>query len=42
MALIHNPDKPELEIEDLWMSLRSVLFKIERLPWRKIAAIMFD
>jgi hypothetical protein len=24
-----NPDKPELKIEDLLMSLRSVLFKIE-------------
>jgi hypothetical protein len=27
-----NPAKPELKIEDLLMSLRSVLFKIERIP----------
>ena len=27
-----NPDKPELKIEDLLMSLRSVLFKSEDIP----------
>ncbi len=27
-----NPAKPELKIEDLLMSLRSALFKIERIP----------
>jgi hypothetical protein len=26
-----NPDKPELKIEDLWMSLRSVIIKMERI-----------
>ena len=29
---IPNQDKPELKIEDLMMSLRSVFFKIERIP----------
>jgi hypothetical protein len=31
-------DPPEAE----WMSLRSVLFKIERIPLRKVAFLMFD
>jgi len=29
-ALLYYPGKPELKIEDLWVSLRSVLFKIDR------------
>jgi len=29
VRIMPNPDKPELKIEDLLMSLRSVLFKSE-------------
>jgi len=32
VLMLPSPDETELKIEDLWMSLRSVLFKMEKIP----------